>query len=148
MAIEPHRDFCRRQHRMLALHLSLEAWRTGVDCLLLERLHLEEFLNLQRFKSTRIQWLLEDVRPWFAHPYPIHTEGALDSLQRLYLSRIPLERRFLIQDADVEAEDFLPWLREQGLRIGLLRALQPDGPLTEEFLVTRFALLASGLVEP
>jgi hypothetical protein len=149
MATEPHREYCRRQHRLLAHHLSIEAWCAGDDCILLERDQLEEFLKLERFKSTRIQWLLEDVKPWFKHTYPVYSGSALDSLQALYLSRIPIDGKFIVRHDDVEdVEELIVWMRNHDIRISLLYSISKLIPLTEEQIVPRLALLASGLTEP
>ncbi len=38
----------------------------GLDCIVLVRGDLEAFLGLKRFKSTRVKWLKEDLKPWFS----------------------------------------------------------------------------------
>ena len=147
MATDPHREYCRRQHRLLAHHLSLEAWCAGDDCILLERDQLEDFLKLQRFKSTRIQWLLEDIKPWFKYTYPVYSGSALEALEALYLSRFPIDKKFIRHD-DMAVEDIIGWMRDNGIRISLLPSTSTRIPLTEEQIIPRLALLASGLAEP
>jgi hypothetical protein len=66
---EPHRESCRRQHRILGHYLAVQAWIKGLDCGVLLRKDLEKFLDLERFKKTRIEWLCEDLMPWFKHHY-------------------------------------------------------------------------------
>ncbi|HEX8822718.1 MAG TPA: hypothetical protein VF794_22515 [Archangium sp.] len=148
MATDPHREYCRRQHRLLAHHLSIEVWCAGDDCVLLEREQLEEFLKLERFKSTRIQWLLEDLAPWFKHTYPVYSGSALDSLQALYLSRVPIDKKCIVSPDETEVDELILWMREKGIRINRLESISQLTPLTEEQLVPRLALLAAGLAEP
>ncbi|MFY0568112.1 hypothetical protein ACN28E_30360 [Archangium lansingense] len=150
MSMDPHREYCRRQHRLLAHHLSIEAWCAGDDCILLERNHLEEFLKLERFKTTRVQWLLEDIKPWFKHTEPVYSgpEGELSSLEALYLSRVPIARKFLVRPDPINADELVAWLRNNGLRVNLLHSVSAVIPPSEEQIVTRLALLASGLAEP
>ncbi|QRK07036.1 hypothetical protein JQX13_44445 [Archangium violaceum] len=148
MVTDPYRDHCKRQHRILAHHLCLEAWRAGDDGILLERHHLEEFLKIERFKSSRVQWLLEDLEPWFKYIYPVYSESALESLQALYLSRVPIDEKFIIKNDDVSVEDLVGWMRNNGVRISLLYSISTLVPLTEEQIVPRLALLATGLAEP
>src|SRR6218665_2462269 len=139
MSMDPHREYCRRQHRLLAHHLSIEAWCAGDDCILLER-----------FKSTRVQWLLEDIKPWFKHTEPVYAgpEGDLSSLEALYLSRVPIARKYLVRPDPINADELVAWLRNSGLRISLLHSISAVIPPSEEQIVTRLALLASGLSEP
>src|SRR2546425_367851 len=65
MVSDGHREFCRRQHRVIGHFLALQAWRRAVDCIVLERQHLESFLGLERFKRARQEWLMTDLLPWF-----------------------------------------------------------------------------------
>ncbi len=149
MTTAPHREYCRRQHRLLALHLSLETWRSGEDCILLDRNQLEEFSKLERFKSARVQWFLEDVEPWFKYTYPVYSGSAPDSLQSLFLSRVPIDKKFIGGiDDDVDLEELVEWMRKNNVRVNLLSSISQLSPLTEEQLVARLALLSSGLAEP
>ncbi|WP_309889589.1 hypothetical protein [Archangium sp.] len=149
MVTDPYREYCRRQHRLLAHHLGIEAWRSGEDCLLVERDQLEDFLELERFKGTRVQWLLEDVGPWFKYTYPVYSGSAPDSLQALFLSRVAIDPKFISKvDGEVDLEELVEWMRQNGLRINLYYSVSSLIPLTEEQLVLRLALLASGLKEP
>jgi hypothetical protein len=149
MVTDPYREYCRRQHRLLAHHLGIEAWRSGEDCLLVERGHLEDFLELERFKGTRIQWLLEDVAPWFKYTYPVYSGSAPDSLHALFLSRVSIDSKFIGKvDDEVDLEELVEWMRKNGVRVNLFYSVSKLLPLTEEQLVLRLALLASGLSEP
>jgi hypothetical protein len=74
--------------------LALQAWTCGVDCIVLEREHLESFLGLERFKRARQEWLMEDLRPWFPHQEKIRRSGTQSSLASLFLSRVSLTEHF------------------------------------------------------
>jgi hypothetical protein len=87
---DPHRDFCRRQHRIIGQYLALAAWLRGLDCIVLVRSDLEKFLGLERFKSTRVRWLEEDLKPWFPHQEAYYRTGAPSSIHSMFLSRVPM----------------------------------------------------------
>lgn len=85
-----YRDACRRQHRVIANYLAVEAWSRGVDCIVLERLDLEELLGLKRFKSARVRWMLTDIKPWFPYQEPYYRSNSPSSVSSLFLSRVPI----------------------------------------------------------
>jgi hypothetical protein len=83
-----HREFCRRQHRVLAAYLSLHVWRAGADFVVIDRRFLERWLYLKRFKKAREEWFLSDVKPWF--PYCERLRIGQGTFGSYFLSR----RRF------------------------------------------------------
>jgi hypothetical protein len=85
-----HRSACQRQHRVLGHYLAVQAWLRGLDCIALERQDLEKYLSLERFKSERIKWLLEDLNPWFPYHRAFYKSGAQSSLHSLFLSRVEI----------------------------------------------------------
>jgi hypothetical protein len=58
-----YRTACARRHHIIGHYLAVQAWIRGLDCIVLDRADLEFFLGLQRFKSVRVTWLREDLRP-------------------------------------------------------------------------------------
>ena len=145
--MDAHRDTCKRQHRVLGHFLAIQAWLRGLDCIVVSRSDLEVFLGLERFKKQRIEWLQEDLRPWFRHQYPLEQGGTGFSLHSLYLSRAPIEK----------------WLADGELTTTeRISKLGKGAPKTEEFAHTRtahrsiteldvvryLAILDSGLAEP
>ena len=86
------REGCRRHHRMIGHYLALQAWTRKLDCIVLSRLDLEAFLGLERFKSTRINWLREDLKPWFPFQEDYKKSGAPSSIHSLYLARVPISK--------------------------------------------------------
>src|SRR6266446_9281834 len=87
---DPHREFCRRQHRIIGHYLAVEAWRRGLDCIVLVRDDLEAFLGLERFKSKRNRWIMEDLKPWFRYQQPYYLTKVQNSIHSLFLSRVPI----------------------------------------------------------
>lgn len=92
MTNDPHRDACKRQHRILAHYLAIQAWLRKLDCIVLVRSDLEKFLGLKRFKSTRVDWLQDDLKPWFPYQFPYYLTRAGSSIHSLFLSRVPIEK--------------------------------------------------------
>ena len=87
---DPHRDYCRRQHRIIGHYLALTAWLRGLDCIVLVRSDLEKFLGLERFKSIRVKWLKEDLKPWFPHQEDYYNTSMPSSIHSLFLSRVSI----------------------------------------------------------
>ena len=69
---DPHREFCRNQHRIIGHYLAVQAWLRGLDCIVLVRGDLQTFLALERFKGTRVDWLQEDLLVLLDRPQYIH----------------------------------------------------------------------------
>src|SRR4051794_34042803 len=90
MANEPHRESCRRHHRVIGNYLAMTAWQRGLDCIVLDRPALERFLGLRRFKSPRVEWLMSDLKPWFPHQEAYYHTGAPSSIHSLFLARVPI----------------------------------------------------------
>jgi hypothetical protein len=147
MATEPHREYCRRQHRVLGHYLSIEAWRRGLDCIALERADLEVLLGLKRFKDARIQWLRHDLQPWFPHQKSYKKTKAPSSLHSLFLARVPIQQ-YLSNTPMTTVE------RVKAMGAGAPKTGRFFGDAgvtkrpTEEEIVSRLALLTSGLLEP
>ena len=88
--MDPHREACRRQHRVLGHFLAIQSWLRGLDCIVLVREDLEVFLGLERFKSQRVEWLREDLAPWFPHQDAYYLSKSTSSLHSLFLARVPM----------------------------------------------------------
>ncbi len=85
------REGCRRHHRMIGHYLALQAWTRKLDCIVLDRSDLKSFLGLERFKTSRIKWLMEDLKPWFPYQKSYTKSGTESSIHSLYLSRVPID---------------------------------------------------------
>lgn len=146
--MDDHRSACRRQHRVLGHFLAVQAWLRGVDCLVLDRNDVEAFLVLERLKEQRINWLRDDLNPWFPHQH-IYVQGAGMgfSLHSLYVSRTPIER--WLPDGEMSTEERIREMRRGAPKTEMF-AVPPSGHrhLNELDIVKYLALLDSGLVIP
>jgi hypothetical protein len=145
--MEDYRSACQRQHRVLGHFLSIQAWLRGVECLVLDRRDVEAFLVLERLKKERINWLREDVQPWFPFQHAYERDSSGYSLHSIYVSRTPIEK----------------WLPEGSMTTAArLAAMRRGSPKCEVFVeppsghrrlneldVAKYvALLNGGLVHP
>ena len=142
-----YRAAATKQHRIIGNYLAVQAWHRGLDCVVLSRHDLEFFFGLKRFKSTRVHWLKEDLRPWFPHQKDYYHSKASSSIHSLFLSRKPIE-------------DFLPvgamTSQERLLRMS---ATAPKAAMffdkswllnrpSEADMLSQLMLLASGVATP
>lgn len=142
-----HRDYWRRQHRILAHYLAHEAWVRGLDCVALERHHLSVFLGLQRFKRSHIEWLCSDVSPWFPHYVTYERKSSSYSLHSIFLSRLPISD-FLSGD-ELHTEDRISRIPCRAPKTAMLVAPDSDDDFPDETnVLSRLAHLAAGLIEP
>lgn len=144
---DPHREFCRNQHRIIGHYLAVQAWVRGLDCIVLVRGDLETFLALERFKSARVDWLQEDLKPWFPHQVPFYKTGAPSSMHSLFLSRVPIKKHLPMDSMTTEER---------------IRQMSEGAPRTERFtnksdgsqvpsrakMVSKLSVLAAGLDTP
>jgi len=142
-----YRAACTKQHRIIGHYLAVQAWNRGLDCIVLNRTDLEFFFGLQRFKSSRVRWLMEDLRPWFPYQEDYYRTGAKSSIHSLFLSRIPIadflpagtmttqERIERMPDRAPKTASFLNdrWLKERP---------------SEAEMLSQLMLLASGVATP
>lgn len=142
---QPHRDFCQRQHRVIGNYLAIEAWVRGLDCIVLVRSDLEGLFHLQRFKSTRVEWMIADFRPWFPYQQPYYRTNARSSIHSIFLSRVPIGAHLPRGSMTTEER---------------IRRMEDDAPRTARFsrdrqrvpdeaeILSRLAVLAAGLDAP
>jgi hypothetical protein len=144
---DPHRESCKRQHRIIGQYLAVQAWLRGLDCIVLVRSDLEVFLGLERFKNARVQWLKEDLTPWFPYQQPYYKTNSPSSIHSLYLSRVQIEK--FLPSGKMTTDD----------RIARMKS---DAPRTQRFssgangrqvpsntkMVSYLAVLAAGLANP
>jgi hypothetical protein len=80
------REGAKRQHRAIALFAVIQCWLRELDGVAFRRRDLERLLGLERFKETRIDWLMEDLKEMFPHQ-KVHRNN--NSFQSLYVCRVP-----------------------------------------------------------
>lgn len=140
-----HRELCRRQHRILGLELLLQAWVNQVDALIVSRDQLSNFLGISRFKSSRLVWLEQDLRPFFSHQSVFYRSSSSDSLHSIVLSRVSLDD---MPVSTMTTEERAASSRAAGLRMELVSELETfDAGQSESDLYSFVSLLAAGLAD-
>ncbi len=140
---DPHRESCRRQHRVIGNFLAMQAWLLGVDCIVLVRSDLVKFLDLERFKSKRVQWLLEDLRPWFLYQKDYYKSSSPSSIHSLFLSRVPIGPH--LPKGSMTTTQRIRRMAPDDPKTTLF-SKAPSGKLHDETaIVSQLAQLASGL---
>ncbi len=146
MSEEFYREACRRRHRVLGHFLAIQAWLRKLDCVVLQRIELERFLGLERFKGTRVDWLREDLKPWFPFQVPYFKSKSPSSIHSLFLSRVDIAPHLPLGTMTTDA------------RISRMAASAPKTekfilntstrtPL-EDFIISNLTLVTSGLKPP
>ncbi|MBZ4402433.1 hypothetical protein [Myxococcus sp. AS-1-15] len=119
-----------------------------MDTVIVGRRDLESVLKLERFKGTRLRWLREDIKEWFPEQTLLHTkETRMLGTRRgarlfsgIALSRVKLDARFRqLTPASHDMPSWVAYLRNCELKVSQVEFT------SEEELVTRLALLATGL---
>jgi len=142
---QAYRAACRRQHRVVANYLAVEAWSRVLDCIVLVREDLEKLLGLKRFKSVRVKWLRVDLAPWFPYQEPYFRSSALSSIDSLFLSRVPIAKH--LPEGSMTTDERIARMvagSPPTKRFSKGRAKVPD----EADIVARLAVLAAGLDVP
>lgn len=147
MAEDFHRESCRRQHRVLGQYLAMQVWIRGLECIVLQRRDLEKFLGLERFKSSRVRWLREDLKPWFPCQEAHYQTASPSSIHSLYLSRSPMDAHLPTGSMTVDAR--LKKMAKNAPRTELfLKQGYPWRPPTERDIVSQLAAISAGLATP
>jgi len=136
---EPLKLSWRRQNRLLGNYLAGRAWVLGLDCIALDRPVLETYLDLAKFRETRLEQLRKDLKPWF--PFQETFEIRRSKFGGLFLSRINLEN-YLPKGQMTDAE------RIANMPPGSPRAELFSEIPSEEEMFTEMVMCASGYSEP
>ena len=81
-----YRETQARLHRVLGSYLAMVAWKSGCDCIVLQRKTLLSFLGLKKMKDVRIDWLKADLKSLFSDCHTTSTSSS-GVYAELYLSR-------------------------------------------------------------
>ena len=139
--------FIRRQHALLGHYLAIQAWLHRLDCIVLNRADLESFLELRRFKSSRIAWLQKDFIPWFPHQMPYYKTTSPSSIHSIFLSRVPISQH--LPSGSMTTEQRIARMRRNAPRTAMFAEISSGKPLpTTEAVVSYLGLLSSGLANP
>jgi hypothetical protein len=137
---ELHREACRRQHRTAANYLAMLAWCKGADCIVLDRPVMMRIFGVERFKQSRLEWLRDDMRPWFPK---IQVMGR-NTTAAVYLSRIDLDRWMSGSKLDSER---VALMQKDGVS-AILMDNSSSYECTEPDMVADLAMMATGLQPP
>jgi hypothetical protein len=158
------REGARRQHRAVGLFAVIQCWLRGLDGLAFQRRHLERLLGLERFKSTRVEWLQEDFREFFPHQEVYWITGKNNSLSSVFVSRLPLTDA--LPTGTMSTSSRVAKMKPGGAKVGLFHIwAEPSRGLNdafeglvpffadranfdERFLASYLALLAQGQISP
>ena len=147
MSTEPHREAARRQHRVLGHYLAIQAWLRNLDCVVLTRKDLEAFLGLQRFKSARVEWLKDDLVPWFEFQKAYYKSSSPSSIHSLFLSRVSMEPH--LPDGSMKTDERIKKLGSKAPRTEkFILEGHPWVPPTESEMIAQLAVISSGLAVP
>ena len=145
--MEAHRAACQRQHRVFGHYLAVQAWLRNLDCIAVEREDLEVYLGLERFKSERVKWLLEDLRPWFPYKFAFYKASAESSLHSLFLSRVKIGN--WLSTASITTVQRIGEISLDSPKTALFFEAGPGNKRVTEVDVVRYlAILDSGLSSP
>ncbi len=147
MANDPHREACRRQHRIVAQYLAVQAWQRRLDCIVLVRNDLEKFLGLKRFKAARVGWLREDFEPWFPYQSPYYRTVSPSSIHSLFLSRVPIKLH--LPSGAMSSEQRINQMEDDAPPTARFsETLSAADVPTEKDIVAELAVLSAGLDAP
>jgi len=142
---DPHRDECRRLHRLIGHYLAIQTWARKLDCIVLTRPDLASLLGLEKFKSARVKWFRADLEPWFPFQVQCNKTGALSSIHSLFLSRVPIEA--FVPKGTMTTASRVKAMRSNAPPTGHLRKEGDRLPSAMD-MATYNALLAAGLRKP
>jgi len=142
-----YRAYWLRQHRIIGQYLAVQAWIRGLDCIVLDRWELEVFLGLCRFKKKHVDWLQEDLRPWFPFQETFTATKNPSSLHSVFLSRVPISEHVSMNNMTTEKRiaAMSPAAPKTGLLMDKkwLRKLPREGEM-----LAQLANLSFGVITP
>lgn len=109
---EIYRDACRRSHRIFGSYLALWAWKSRVDCIVVDRRQLFAYLGLRAMRTQRLRWLEHDIKGLF--PYTTALYGKTGAHAGTYLSRLKFPPKAF--EGYMYNDERIKVLRDQGLR--------------------------------
>ncbi|ARR44236.1 hypothetical protein CGH86_23405 [Vibrio parahaemolyticus] len=131
-----YREAQARLHRILGSYLSMYAWKSGADCVVIQREELLEFLELTRMKNVRVDWIKEDLKHLFRYAKTtVYSDSG--NYAELYLSRTKFPKG--ICDEPLKTEQRIEKFKAHGLK--LVDVSLPS----EHELVSKMALILTGI---
>lgn len=156
------REGALRQHRVIALFALVQCWQRKIDGVVFMRRHMERLIGLKKFKSTRIEWMQEDIKDFF--PYQeVYYDSDTESFGSFYAARFPIaeylptgsmtdkERLRLLKKGSPKLERFKLWglpdipMLNQSFD-GLIPFFSDQANYDERLVSTYLMLLAQGQI--
>jgi hypothetical protein len=144
--MDPHREACRRHHRVIAYYCAHQAWLRGLDCILIRRSEMEKLLGIERFKGERLTWMREDFKPWFPHQEFYWRSGSPNTFSSVYFSRVDIEPH--LPSGTMTDQQRVDRMDSTAPRTGLLFPKGRTAIPSIEEMATELALLGAGLKNP
>ena len=79
-----------QSHVFLAGYCALQAWKRGLDGVVLDRVPLLEFLGLDRLRQERVSMMQDDFRPLFPHSQHFASSENGEWENEVIFSRLPI----------------------------------------------------------
>jgi len=134
---EVYRETQLRLHRVLGAYLAMKSWKNGIDCVILERDTLLSFLEIERMRNARIDWLKEDLKYLFKYPHMTNTTST-KTYATLYLSRVKIPSNSGVWKS-MTSEERIIKMQEIGIKAQVLELP------SEKKLLTKMALISNGI---
>lgn len=145
MKLLEYRDAFRRQNRMVAHWIAVKAWAQGVDCVVIDRSHIQQLYGTVVLKKKKVEWFQEDIRPWFPYQESYYYHGSLPA--SVFASRLPI-KDFLPEGAMVD-HTRIERMKHGGPNALVLRDVLKSGDLPEiDEMVKELALYSMGISAP
>ena len=140
-----YRSASERLHRVVANHFAMRTWSAGAVCVVLEGPIIESLLALKRLRESRVEWMREDMEPWFPHIHVIcDDEKANDTIISVYLSRVDLSE---YMNGVMTDDERVVYLKNAGIETVLIPRPE-DGRYSEQTILAESILWATGLSHP
>jgi hypothetical protein len=149
------REGAKRQHRTIALFCVIQCWIMNSDGLVLDRTILERLLGLERFKQTRVDWLVEDFEDFFPfnkteEDFYTNSDGYTNynqtTFSRLTVSRVSFDQQPIIKPLKIWNHPTYQQLRE--LYEGFIPFFVDYANYDERLIASYLSLLAQGQISP
>ncbi len=130
-----YRDACRRSHRVLGTYLALKAWGKRVDCVVVDRHSLFEYLGIKAMRGQRLKWLETDLKDFFPFTKALYRSPLAHG--STYFSRLPFPKQ--VFDGKMYDQERIEHIQAAGLRTA------PITLPTESRMITFLVSAAAGM---
>ena len=136
-AEDVYREAQARLHRVLGSYLAMKAWSCNLDCVVIERDSLLDFLDLERMRNARVDWLKSDLEYLFKYAHTTNNSQT-GTYATLYLSRVKIPRNAGIW-VSMTSKERINLLSEHGIKAKVIELP------SEKTLLRKMALISQGI---